>query len=48
VKTRPTHGLDGPAGTVSACGDGATGGLAGPEAERAVRLAGPKVRKNDF
>jgi hypothetical protein len=48
VKTRPTRGLDGPAGTISACGDGAASGLAGPEAERAARLAGPKARKNDF
>jgi hypothetical protein len=29
VKTRPTRGLDGPAGTVSACGGGAASGLAG-------------------
>jgi hypothetical protein len=28
-----------------ACGNGAAGGLAGPEAERAARLAGPKARK---
>jgi hypothetical protein len=48
VKTRPTRGLDGPTGTISACGDGAAGGLAGPEAERAARLAGPKARKNGF
>jgi hypothetical protein len=34
MKTRPTRGLDGPAGTVSAYGDSAAGGLAGPEAER--------------
>jgi hypothetical protein len=45
VKTRPTHGLDGPAGTVSACGGGAASGLAGPEAEWATRSAGPKSRK---
>jgi hypothetical protein len=30
---------------ISACGDGATGGLAGPEAKRAVGSAGPKIRK---
>jgi hypothetical protein len=42
------HGLDGPVGTISACGDDAAGGLAGPEAEQAARLAGPKARKNDF
>jgi hypothetical protein len=33
---------------ISAYGDGAVGGLAGPEAKRAVRLARPKARKNDF
>jgi hypothetical protein len=48
VKTRPTRGLDGPAGTVLACGNGAAGVLAGPEAERAARLAGPKARKKNF
>jgi hypothetical protein len=45
AKTRPTRGLDGPTGTVSACGDGAAGGLAGPEAEQATGSAGPKARK---
>jgi hypothetical protein len=48
VKTRPMRGLDGPAGMVSAYGDGAAGGLAGPEAERAARLARPKARKKNF
>jgi hypothetical protein len=33
AKTRPMRGLDGPAGTVSACWGGAASGLAGPEAE---------------
>jgi hypothetical protein len=47
-KTRPTRGLDGPAMTVLAYGDGAAGELAGPEVEWATRLAGPKARKNDF
>jgi hypothetical protein len=45
AKTRPTRGLDGPAGTVSACGGAAASGLAGPEAEWATRSAGPKLRK---
>jgi hypothetical protein len=45
VKTRPTRGLDGPAGTILGCGDGAAVGLAGPEAERAAGSAGPKARK---
>jgi hypothetical protein len=30
---------------ISACGDGATGGLAGPEAKQATGSAGPKIRK---
>jgi hypothetical protein len=30
---------------ISAYGGGAAGGLTGPEAERATRLAGPKARK---
>jgi hypothetical protein len=45
VKTRLTHGLDGPAGTILAYGDGAAGGLAGPEAKRAAGSAGPKIKK---
>jgi hypothetical protein len=48
AKTRPTRGLDGPAGAVSACEDGAASGLARPEAKRAARLAGPKARKKNF
>jgi hypothetical protein len=48
VKTRPTHGLGGPAGAVSACGGSEASGLAGPKAEWAARSAGPKVRKNNF
>jgi hypothetical protein len=31
-----------------ACGDRAAGGLAGPEAERVMGSAGPKVRKRIF
>jgi hypothetical protein len=45
VKTRPMRGLDGTAGTISACGDDAVGGRAGPEAKRAAGSAGPKIRK---
>jgi hypothetical protein len=33
---------------ILACGDGAAGGLAGPEAKRAVGLAGPKIRKKEI
>ncbi len=32
-------------GAISACGDGAAGGLAGPEAKWAAGSAGPKIRK---
>jgi hypothetical protein len=45
AKTRLTRGLDGPTGTILACGDGIAGGLAGPEAKRAVGSAGPKIKK---
>jgi hypothetical protein len=30
------------------CGDGVAGGLAGPEAKRAVGSAGPKIRKKEI
>jgi hypothetical protein len=33
---------------ISACGDGAAGGRAGPEAKRAAGSAGPKIRKKKF
>jgi hypothetical protein len=33
---------------ILACGDGATGGLAGPEAKRAAGSAGPKIRKKEM
>jgi hypothetical protein len=33
---------------ISACGDGATGVLARPEAKRAAGSAGPKIRKKKF
>jgi hypothetical protein len=42
VKTRPTRGLDGLAGTVLACGGGTASGLAGLGAEWVARSAGPK------
>jgi hypothetical protein len=45
MKTRPTRGLYGPAGTTSACRGSMASGLAGPEAEWAARSAGPKSRK---
>jgi hypothetical protein len=45
VKTRPTRGLGGPTGAVSACGGSEASGLAGPKAEWAARSAGTKVRK---
>jgi hypothetical protein len=48
VKTRPTRGLGGPAGTISAYGGGVASGLAVPEAEWATRSVGPKIRKRNF
>jgi hypothetical protein len=33
---------------ISACGDSAAGGLAGPEAKRAAGSAGPKIRKKEI
>jgi hypothetical protein len=48
VKTRPTFGLGGLAGTVSACRGSKASGLAGPEAAWAARSAGPKIRKKEF
>jgi hypothetical protein len=33
---------------ISACGDGAAGALAGPEAKRAAGSAGPKIKKKNF
>jgi hypothetical protein len=40
--------MDGPAGTVSAYGDGVASGPVGPEAKRAAGSAGPKIRKKKF
>jgi hypothetical protein len=48
AKTRLTRGLDGPVGMISACGDGAASGLAGPEPKRAAGSAGPKIRKKEI
>ncbi len=33
---------------ISACGDGAAGGWAGPAAKRAAGSAGPKIRKKEI
>jgi hypothetical protein len=33
---------------ILACGDGTAGGLAGPEAKRAVGSAGPKIKKKEI
>jgi hypothetical protein len=33
---------------ISACGDGAADGLAGPEAKRVAGSAGPKIRKKEI
>jgi hypothetical protein len=40
MKTRPTRGLGGPAGAISAYGGGAASGLARPEAEWAAKSTG--------
>jgi hypothetical protein len=48
MKTRPTRGLDGPAGRFWPAGSGAASGRAGPEAKRAAESAAPKIRKNEF
>jgi hypothetical protein len=48
VKTRPTRGLDGPTGAISACRKGAAGGRAVPEAKRAAGSAGPKIRNMEI
>jgi hypothetical protein len=48
MKTRPTCGLDGPAGTILACGDGVAGGRARLEAKRATGSAGPKIKKKEI
>jgi hypothetical protein len=48
MKTRPTRGLGGPTGAVSAYGGSEASGVAGPEAEWAATSAGPKVRKKNF
>jgi hypothetical protein len=48
VKTRPTRGLGGPVGAVSAYGVSEASGLAGPKAGWAARSAGPKIRKKNF
>jgi hypothetical protein len=48
VMTQPTHGLGGPAGTVSACGGSEASGRAGREPAGAARSAGPKIRKKEF
>jgi hypothetical protein len=47
TKMRPTHGLDGLAGTVSACGGGAASGLAGLRG-RVGRMVGRTEIKKEF
>jgi hypothetical protein len=48
AKTPLTHGPDGPGRVASARERGGASGPAGPKAEWAVRLAGPKTKKNNF
>jgi hypothetical protein len=48
VKMRPTCGLGGPTGAVSACGGSEASRLAGPRAEWTAKSAGPRVWKKNF
>jgi hypothetical protein len=48
VKTRPTRGLGGLAGTVLTYGGSEASGLARPEAAWATRSARQKIRKKEF
>jgi hypothetical protein len=48
VKTRPTCGLDGPTGTVSACGGGAASGLAGLRGRMGSKVGQAEIKKKNF
>jgi hypothetical protein len=45
AKTRPTRGLDGPVGTVSACGGGAASGLAGLRGRVGRKVGRAEIKK---
>jgi hypothetical protein len=48
AKTRPTRGLDGPAGMVSACGGGTASGLAGLRGRMGRKVDRAKIKKKNF
>jgi hypothetical protein len=48
AKTRPTRGLDGPAGTVSACGGGAASRLAGLRGRMGRKVGRAEIKKKNF
>jgi hypothetical protein len=48
ARTRPTRGLDGPAGTVSACRGGAASGLAGLRGRMGRKVGRAEIKKNNF
>jgi hypothetical protein len=48
VKTRPTRGLDGPTGTVLACGGGAASGLAGLRGRMGRKVGWAEIKKKNF
>jgi hypothetical protein len=48
AKTRPTRGLDGPAGMVSACGGGAASGLAGLRGRMGRKVGRAEIKKKEF
>jgi hypothetical protein len=48
AKTRPTHGLDGPVETVSACGGGAASGLAGLRGRMGHKVGRAEIKKKNF
>jgi hypothetical protein len=48
AKTRPTRGLDGPAGTVSAYGGGAASGLAGLIGRVGRKVGRAEIKKKNF
>jgi hypothetical protein len=48
AKTRPTRGLDGPARTVLACGDGAASGLSGLRGRMGRKVGRAEIKKKNF
>jgi hypothetical protein len=48
ANTRPTRGLDGPAGMVSACGGGAASGLARLRGQVGRKVGWAEIKKKNF